>query len=135
MESKSILNPKEGKKRGKGEQKRSLKQNTNSKMVNLAPTIAIITLNTTHSNIAIKVKNCRIVLKAIPNYMLRTRTHINYRDTNRLKVKEEKQKQNANTNQSKAILILEKEDIRTWNIPKDEKDRSIGRLSVPACIE
>ena len=94
-------------------------------MVNLALTIAIITLNATALNIPIKGKNCRVGLKARPNYMLLTRNHINYKDTNRLKVKERKWTYDANTNQSKAILISEKEEIRTWNNTRNKRSHFI----------
>ena len=45
-------------------------------MVNLAPTIAIITLNAIALTTAIKGKNCGVGLKGRLNYMLLTRNHI-----------------------------------------------------------
>lgn len=44
-------------------------------MVNLAPTIAIITLNAIALNTAIKGKNRGVGLKGRLNYMLLTRNH------------------------------------------------------------
>lgn len=55
-------------------------------MVNLAPTIAIITLNAIALNTAIKGKNCGVGLKGRLNYMLLTRNHITIKAKSKRKI-------------------------------------------------
>lgn len=82
-------------------------------------------MNATSLNILIKGKKCLNELKARPRYMLLPRTHINYKDTNGLKIKEEKWIYDPNLNKNKAILISEKEDFRTRNNTRKEKDHFV----------